>query len=200
VHHQRDLPASPLLGSECRPHRRRRGDLLGRPGSSRQGTRPRGAALERQGELGNKVDPNAPIRNPYKDLLRYDAKRKAKQAIQSLKNGDSLVIGFHANPRGFQDGSEFVEWKDFWSHFGIDRTKAPRLKSVVVCGCMLNMAGGVLGSVINISVDENGVNHIKNSFNADTAFVPKTTYDTGSLQDVTIGSIGAVSARLPLAS
>jgi len=136
-----------------------------------------------KGELGSKADPNAPIRNPYKDLLRYDAKRKAKQAIQSLKNGDSLVIGFHANPRGFQDGSQFVEWKDFWGHFGIDRNNAPRLKSVVVCGCMLNMASGVLGSVVNISIDENGVNHIKNSMNADAAFVPKTTYDTGSLQD-----------------
>jgi len=124
--------------------------------------------------------------NPFPKLSPEEYKKKIREAIHSLRDGDSLVIGFHSNPRGFADGKTFVEWKDFWKHFEVDPNKIPRLSHVLVAGCQVNYPSfkefPILSSFMGIPIDQNGVNLIKQSLNADNAFVSKETYwDWGRL-------------------
>jgi hypothetical protein len=81
--------------------------------------------------------------------------------LQSLQDGDVLVIGTHSNPQVFGSGTSLINWEDFWSHFRVDNH--PQLGAVIICGCMEGVTDGDL-------------DRIRNVFGAGAVFSPRGTY------------------------
>jgi hypothetical protein len=81
--------------------------------------------------------------------------------LQTMNDGDVLVIGTHSNPDVFGSGTELINWSDFWRHFRVDNP--PKLSAVVICGCM-------------DGVTDEDLENIRSAFNAGAVFSPRGTY------------------------
>lgn len=101
-----------------------------------------------------------------------------KSCLQSLGDGDVLVIGMHSNPDVFACRDEPVHWSDFWKHFGV--TKPPRLAAVVFCGCMYHEDRNT-GEITRISAAEMERNRA--SLNTEVLFAPRGAYGLVTLPD-----------------
>lgn len=81
--------------------------------------------------------------------------------LQTMKDGDVLVVGTHSNPDVFGSGTELIKWSNFWSHFRVDNP--PKLAAVIICGCMED-------------VTDADLENIRSVFNAGAVFSPRGTY------------------------
>jgi hypothetical protein len=74
--------------------------------------------------------------SPNKGLTDAEQNRRAAEAMADLHDGDVLVIGLHSNPNGFVDENEFLDWSRFHQRFPNRSGKPPKLRAVVIAGCM----------------------------------------------------------------
>jgi hypothetical protein len=81
--------------------------------------------------------------------------------LQTMNDGDVLVIGTHSNPQVFGSGTQLINWSDFWQHFRVDNP--PKLGAVIICGCM-------------DGVTDEDLENIRSAFNAGAVFSPRGTY------------------------
>jgi len=81
--------------------------------------------------------------------------------LQTMNDGDVLVIGTHSNPKVFGSGTELINWADFWKHFRVDNP--PKIGAVIICGCMEG-------------VTDSDLENIRSVFNAGAVFSPRGTY------------------------
>lgn len=102
---------------------------------------------------------------------KSDKKEEIAEVLQTLRNGDILVMSVHSNPSVFAIGKEAMHWAYFWEYFGIENP--PKLAVVIIGGCMARSFEHN-GEKVYVPITEPEMTFIRRRFGTQALFLPKS--------------------------